>query len=171
MDLEITATEAMQMKDESLMLLSPQIGRIESEYLNKVIDRVFGILIRQSPSSKLYLGPIPPELKGQELEVEYLSPLSKISKMDKVNAITKFGTVLGPLAQVYPQSFDWLNADRMAQAIADDIGVPRNILSTQDEVDAKRAAQQKQQQMQQNLQMAQVAQNLTTQTGQKPNVQ
>lgn len=157
---EMTATEVMQRRDEQLSLLSPQIGRIESEYLNPLLDRVFGIMVR-SKNAKTMLAPIPQSLRGKTVKFEYQSPLAKITKMNDVQALMRWYSSVGSLAQVVPGLFDILNPDRLGRETADDAGVPMTMLRTDAELKQLKDAQQKQQQMQQNAQMAQVAQTLT----------
>lgn len=159
----ITATEAVQRRDERLRMLSPHIERLQQEYLNPVIDRVFGILLRQGA-----LGPVPDELKGVDLRIgdhyiiEYSSPLSRLALLEEAQSILRFGGIVGPLAQVYPTVFDTLNAERLGPYAADSSGVPESLKNTEKELSDLRASRQQQQQMQQNLQLAQASKDLAT---------
>lgn len=81
-DAEMTATEVMQRTAERMRLLGPLVGRLESELLGPLVDRVFGILMRMK------LLPEPPkEIQGQEFTVEYVSPVATAQKQQAINGI------------------------------------------------------------------------------------
>lgn len=81
-DAEMTATEVMQRTAERMRLLGPLVGRLESELLGPLVDRIFGILMRMK------LLPEPPkEIQGQEFTVEYVSPVATAQKQQAINGI------------------------------------------------------------------------------------
>lgn len=81
-DAEMTATEVMQRTAERMRLLGPLVGRLESELLGPMVDRIFGILMRMK------LLPEPPkEIQGQEFTVEYVSPVATAQKQQAINGI------------------------------------------------------------------------------------
>ncbi len=72
---QMTATEVVQRTSEQMRLFGPLIGRLESEVLGPLVERVFGILNRQQ------LLPAPPrEIQDQEFTVEYVSPIATAQK-------------------------------------------------------------------------------------------
>ena len=94
-DADMTATEVMQRTSERMRLLGPLEGRLQSELLGPLIERMFGILNRME-----LLPPAPKEIQEQEFTVEYVSPLATAQKQQAVagivQAMTALGQSLGP---------------------------------------------------------------------------
>ncbi len=149
---QMTATEVIQRNEEKMRLLGPVLGRLQSELLKPLIDRVFAILLRNN------MLPAAPEfLSGRDIEIEYVSPLAKAQKSTELQSIMRAVEILGSLANVAPV-FDYVNFDNLVKHLADIVGVPQKILKTQSQVNAERQqAQQQQQEMQQMQQLQQVA--------------
>ncbi len=149
---QMTATEVIQRNEEKMRLLGPVLGRLQSELLKPLIDRVFAILLRNN------MLPAAPEfLSGRDIEIEYVSPLAKAQKSTELQSIMRGIEILGSLANVAPV-FDHVNMDKLVKHLMDVVGVPQKVLKTDSEVQAERqAAQQQQEQMQQMQQVQQLA--------------
>ena len=149
---QMTATEVIQRNEEKMRLLGPVLGRLQSELLKPLIDRVFAILLRNN-----MLPQAPEFLSGRDIEIEYVSPLAKAQKSTELQSIMRAVEILGSLANVAPV-FDYVNFDNLVKHLADIVGVPQKILKSQSQVNAERQqAQQQQQEMQQMQQLQQVA--------------
>jgi hypothetical protein len=149
---QMTATEVIQRNEEKMRLLGPVLGRLQSELLKPLIDRVFAILLRNN-----MLPEAPEFLSGRDIEIEYVSPLAKAQKSTELQSIMRAIEILGSLANVAPV-FDYVNFDNLVKHLADIVGVPQKILKSQSQVNAERQqAQQQQQEMQQMQQLQQVA--------------
>ena len=149
---QMTATEVIQRNEEKMRLLGPVLGRLQSELLKPLIDRVFAILLRNN-----MLPPAPEFLSGRDIEIEYVSPLAKAQKSTELQSIMRAVEILGSLANVAPV-FDYVNFDNLVKHLADIVGVPQKLLKSQSQVNAERQqAQQQQQEMQQMQQLQQVA--------------
>ena len=149
---QMTATEVIQRNEEKMRLLGPVLGRLQSELLKPLIDRVFAILLRNN-----MLPQAPEFLSGRDIEIEYVSPLAKAQKSSELQSIMRAVEILGSLANVAPV-FDYVNFDNLVKHLADIVGVPQKILKSQSQVNAERQqAQQQQQEMQQMQQLQQVA--------------
>ena len=149
---QMTATEVIQRNEEKMRLLGPVLGRLQSELLKPLIDRVFAVLLRNN-----MLPQAPEFLSGRDVEIEYVSPLAKAQKSTELQSIMRAVEILGSLANVAPV-FDYVNFDNLVKHLADIVGVPQKILKTQNQVNADRQAQaQQQQEMQQMQQLQQVA--------------
>jgi len=149
---QMTATEVIQRNEEKMRLLGPVLGRLQSELLKPLIDRVFAILLRNN-----MLPQAPEFLSGRDIEIEYVSPLAKAQKSTELQSIMRAIEILGSLANVAPV-FDYVNFDNLVKHLADIVGVPQKILKSQSQVNAERQqAQQQQQEMQQMQQLQQVA--------------
>jgi hypothetical protein len=149
---QMTATEVIQRNEEKMRLLGPVLGRLQSELLKPLIDRVFAVLLRNN-----MLPQAPDFLSGRDVEIEYVSPLAKAQKSTELQSIMRAVEILGSLANVAPV-FDYVNFDNLVKHLADIVGVPQKILKTQSQVNAERQqSAQQQEQMQQMQQLQQVA--------------
>jgi hypothetical protein len=149
---QMTATEVIQRNEEKMRLLGPVLGRLQSELLKPMIDRCFNILFRREQ-----FAPAPEFLSGQDIEIEYVSPLAKAQKSSELSSITRGIEILGSLANVAPV-FDYINFDALVKHVADLVGVPQKVLKLQSQVNSEREqAAQQQQQMAQMQQLQQVA--------------
>ena len=150
---QMTATEVVQRNEEKMRLLGPVLGRLQSELLKPLIDRVFAILLRNN-----MLPEAPEFLSGRDIEIEYVSPLAKAQKSSELQSIMRAIEILGSLANVAPV-FDYVNFDNLVKHLADIVGMPQKLLKSQNQVNAERQqAAQAAQQQQQMAQMQQVAQ-------------
>ena len=86
---DMTATEVVHRTAEQMRLFGPLIGRLESELLGPMVERVFGIL------SRLGLLPPPPqEIQDHEFTVEYVSPIATAQKQQAANGIMQAAQVV-----------------------------------------------------------------------------
>jgi hypothetical protein len=150
---QMTATEVIQRNEEKMRLLGPVLGRLQSELLKPLIDRVFAILLRNN-----LLPPAPDFLSGVDIEIEYVSPLAKAQKSSELQSIMRGIEILGSLANVAPV-FDYVNFDNLVKHLAEIVGMPQKLLKSQTQVNGERQqAAEAAQQQQQMAQMQQVAQ-------------
>jgi hypothetical protein len=156
----ITAAEVAERKEEKLLQLGPALQRLNDELLDPLIRRTFGIMLRSG-----VLPPLPPELNGQRLSVEYESILAQAVKLTQVAGIQQLTAYAGSLVSADPGILDNVDLDEAVQAFADAIGVPPKLIRDATQVAKLRASreqQQRQQQMLANAQnAAQVAQTLS----------
>ena len=143
----MTATEVLQRQEEKLRLMGPHLGRLQGEFLDPLIDRVFAVMLRQSePAWRNGLDgvlPLPPEaLVGADIRVEYVSPLAKAQMAADGQAIIRTVESLMPLAQFDPGVLDNLDADAAARALANAWGAPAKIV--RDPRDVAQIRQQRQ---------------------------
>jgi hypothetical protein len=115
-----TATEVLAREQEKLRLMGPHLGRIESEFLDPCIDRVFAVLMRSGA-----LPPPPPAvLEAPGLKVEYVSPLARAQRAAEGEAIVRTFEAMAPLMQAAPTIVDNFDVDAVARALADAYGMP-----------------------------------------------
>ena len=149
---QMTATEVIQRNEEKMRLLGPVLGRLQSELLKPLIDRAFSLILRKN-----LFKPAPEFLAGQDVEIEYVSPLAKAQKSNELQSIMRAIEIMGSLSNVAPV-FDHINMDKLVRHLADIVGVPQKILKPQSELNAERQqAAQQQEQMQQMQQVQQLA--------------
>ena len=147
---QMTATEVVQRNEEKMRLLGPVLGRLQSELLRPLIDRTFAILLR-----KKIFRQAPQFLAGQDIQIEYVSPLAKAQRSSELQSIMRAIEIFGSLANIAPV-FDHINIDNLVKHLADIVGVPAKVLNSKAEVNAIR--QNKQQQQEQAMQMQQMQQ-------------
>ena len=131
-----TATEVLAREQEKLRLMGPHLGRIESEFLDPCIDRVFAVLMRSGA-----LPPPPPAvLAVPGLKVEYVSPLARAQRAAEGEAIVRTFEAMAPLLASAPTVVDNFDTDAVARALADAYGMPVRAVRDPSVVAAMRAA-------------------------------
>jgi hypothetical protein len=153
---QMTATEVQVRYELMQRLLGPTLGRFQSEFLNPLIERTFGIMLRAGA-----LLPEPDVIQGQKIDVEYVGPLARSQRMEESVAIDRLYELAMNVVQVDPSIMDNINHDEAIRLRGDLLGVPKIILRARDEVEELREqrqqAQQAQQQAEQQQQAAQAA--------------
>ena len=153
---QMTATEVQVRYELMQRLLGPTLGRFQSEFLNPLIERTFGIMLRAGA-----LLPEPEVIQGQKIDVEYVGPLARSQRMEESVAIDRLYELAMNVVQVDPSIMDNINHDEAIRLRGDLLGVPKIILRARDEVEELREqrqqAQMAQQQAEQQQQAAQAA--------------
>ena len=158
---QITATEINARQEEKLVLIGPVVERLHKELFAPVISRTFD-LMRQWD----YLPPIPGGLEGAAVEVNFVSVLAQAQRITATSSIDQTVAFVAQAGQAMPEMVDSLDPDRLIDAYAENLGVPKAILRSQEEREAIRQARAQQQQaMMQQAQQAQAAQNLQNLSG------
>tara|TARA_R110001599_G_scaffold106932_1_gene269011 strand:- start:903 stop:1292 length:390 start_codon:yes stop_codon:yes gene_type:complete len=103
----------------------------------------------------------PPEiLEGQEVDVEYVSPMALAQKGQELSSIMRGMEIFGSISQMTPV-MDYIDDKGLVKEIIKVLGLPAKMIKSDAEVEeikAERQAQQAEQaQMQQAMQEAQVA--------------
>lgn len=144
----MTATEVNARMELMQRLLGPALGRIQSDFLDPLVNRSFYLLYRAGK-----LPDAPPQVKesGAEMEIEYLGPLARSQKLHDVMAIDRLEAMLGQIAAINPEVLDNVDWDKAVRVKADRLGVPMDVLRSEDDVkkirDDRAAAQQQAQQL------------------------
>ena len=147
---QMTATEVQVRYELMQRLLGPTLGRFQSEFLNPLIERVFGIMFR----ADAFL-PAPELLQGQSIDIEYVGPLARSQRMEEAVAVERLYQLAMQLGQADPSVMDILNNDEAVRMRAELLGVPKSVLRGREEVDELRQARMEAQMMQQQMMMQQ----------------
>ena len=147
---QMTATEVQVRYELMQRLLGPTLGRFQSEFLNPLIERVFGIMMRAEA-----LMPPPEVMQNQKVDVEYVGPLARSQRMEESIAIDRLYQLAMQVGQVDPSIMDNINHDIAIRARAELLGVPKTVLRGLDEITEMREARAQQQQMAQQMAMQQ----------------
>lgn len=160
---QITAREIAERHEEKLLMLGPVLERIHTQldHCNKL---VFNIAMRKGR-----IPPPPPELQGQEINIEYVSILAQAQRIVATDAIEKVAAYAGGLAAVWPEARHKFNAEQSIDEFSDAIGIPPDIIRSDEEVAARVQAEQQaaqqaamQEQLNQMAQTAKTAGDITT---------
>lgn len=157
-DPRMTATQVLEIKEETLKILGPFLGRIQNELLGPIIMRTFGIYFRAG-----YFPPPPDVLRGERIEVEYVSPIARARKLSEARAVSQLYDVIAPISDRNPEVLDRIDDDAAVLAVADSLGTPRSIIRDDDTVaairDARNAAKEQAQQTETLERLAAAAQS------------
>ncbi|MGJ7092255.1 portal protein [Morganella morganii] len=141
-----------EMREEKLLMLGPVLQRLDSELLDKLINRTFSVMAENN------LLPVPPdEMQGMQLKVEYISVMAQAQKAIGVSSIERFIGFTSGIGQFKQEALDKINVDETIDAYAASIGVPPSVVATNEQVAQIREQRAQQQAMAQQMQMAQAA--------------
>ncbi|HJD55397.1 MAG TPA: head-tail connector protein [Rickettsia endosymbiont of Pyrocoelia pectoralis] len=141
---EMTAMEVQIRNEEQMRMMSPMVGRIETEFLNPLIKAIYGILVKYN---KL---PILEGLDSVQLDISYTSP---ITRSQKSSAISSIEQVIGffqrsGISNLYPDIYDNINFDECFKMFFELRDAPQRVLKSEQEIMQTRQ-QRKMAQMQQ----------------------
>lgn len=150
---QMTATEVLQRTEEKLRLLGPVMGRMQSELLSPLINRVFGILGRQDK-----LPPLPEMLEGGNYTIEFVSPLARAQRQVEANSLLRVFEIGQTVMQMQPDAGKVFKAEDTVRWLSGLFGIPQMILETKNETEQRKQAEaQMQEQMQQMAMLQQGA--------------
>lgn len=153
----MTATEVLQRNEEKMRILGPVMGRIQSELLEPMINRVFSIMLR----NRLFRE-APPILANQEIDIEYVSPMALAQKGQELQNVMRGLELFGSLAQTMPV-MDYIDENGLVKQLVQTLGLPARMIKSDKEVQAirmeRQEAQQQQMQMQQQMAESEMAKN------------
>lgn len=148
----MTATEALIRAQEKGMLLTPTMGRQQSEALGPLIERELDLL-----AFHRVLPPMPPALveAGGEYEIVYDSPMSRMQRAEELVGVQRTMELLAPFAQIDPTVLDIFDRDELARLTAEVSGVPTPVLRSPESLQKLRADRAEQEQQAMMMQAAQ----------------
>ena len=149
---EKTAFQVQAELQQMLLMMGPWAGRLQREFHNVVVDRVFAIMFRKN----LFMEDIPADLEEDPvIKTVYDSPLSRAQKQSDVQAIDQAVQFTLPFAQAGLPIMDNFDLDKMTRRRAEILGLPSDLELDEEERDAQRQAQAQAAAQQQQLQQAQ----------------
>jgi hypothetical protein len=165
-NIQLTATQVLEMTGEKAVVLGPKIGRWESEGLDQVVDNVDAI---ETAAGRM---PDPPQVlldvaAGKSIQVDYIGPLAMAQKaMFKRQGITSALETAKPWFEIFPESKLVVKPDKAVRKILeDDEHFPNDAIRTDEEYQAETEKVNQQIAQQQQLavadRMAQHAPGLT----------
>ena len=134
-DPRMTATQVLKIAEEALRVLGPTLGRLQTEDLGPMIDRVFAIMLRAN-----MLLPVPAVLSGVDLEIEYLSAVAQAQRLSEASAIGNTLDIIAPIRATNPDIDDNFDADKVFRHVASLLGWPLDTLLSTAQVTKLRRA-------------------------------
>lgn len=139
---DITAEEIRARMSEKMQVLGPVVERNTGEVLTPLVKRTVGIAQRKG-----LIPPLPDELKGQPMKIEFISILAQAQRMGGLNNLGQYVNFLGSTAAIAPDIMDNLDTDQMAKTYAELADVPAKVQRSPEQVAAMRENRARQQQM------------------------
>ena len=140
-----SATEIGIRQQELMSDIGSSFGRLQIEFINKLIKRAYYILERNKKVAPIKVG-------GQVVEIKVISPLAQQQDMDEVNKLAQFVQYAG---MVGPEAMQiGLDLEAFPEHIAKLLGVDKSLIRDEE---ARAEIKQQMQQAQQQQQMAEAA--------------
>lgn len=139
-----TATEIDARREEKLIQLGPVLERFQNESLDQDINRIFNIMMRAD-----LMPPIPKQMSGQHIQINYVSMLAQAQAAASTAAIERLLAQVGNMAAGFgPEVLDNINADETVDLYAEALGVsPKIVRDTVQLVKIRKARADQQQAM------------------------
>ena len=130
---QMTATEVLERAREKGALISPTMGRFQSEGLGPMIEREFDLLVYQG------LIPPPPQIildANAEYKIEYDAPLNRQMRAEAASGIMRSVQYSAEIASQTqdPSVMDWYDFDTITPEVADINGAPFRFIRSPEQV-------------------------------------
>jgi hypothetical protein len=143
-----TATAALKRIQKQLQMIGSLLSQIETELINPIFDRVFGLLWRMGDIPQ-----VPQILLGRPLKIDYVSPLAKAQKSVEAEGIMAVTDYVMAVAQVVPEAAEVIDLGESVRALADIYGLRTKLVRSPEIIEDRRQAQAQAQEQQQAMQM------------------
>jgi hypothetical protein len=147
----ITATQVIEMGGEKAAVLGPRIGRLESECMNPIHDRVWAI---EKRAGRL---PDPPQILvdhvGTGIEIDYMGPLSQAQKkLFKSQGIRSGLDSAAGLISIHPDTVHAIEPYETMKDLLESSGFPSKDIRSKEEFDKVLDAEKQKQAVQEAIQ-------------------
>lgn len=139
----MTATEVIERRDEGFRGFSTVVSRFTREWLEPVVNRVFGIMERKG-----LIDDLPEELASSDIEkikVRFISPIARAQRAIESENFNRALQATAPLVEAMPEILDNIDGDKVLKKNMEIFGADFNLLKSEKVVKDKRAERQKQQ--------------------------
>lgn len=135
----MTATEVQTRYELMQRLLGPTLGRLQSDYLDPLVQRTFNILYRAGVLGE------PPEVVFEDsgqLDIIYTGPLVRAQRADIAQGVMRWAATLAELGEITPDVLDIPNWDEIAKELGSLEGVPAKLMRSDAEIKKSRKDRQ-----------------------------
>ena len=136
----MTATEVQTRYELMQRLLGPTLGRLQSDYLDPLVQRTFNILYRAGQFGELPAA-ITDEGNG-ELDIIYTGPLVRAQRADIAQGVSRWVASLAELGEIVPEVLDIPNWDAIGKELGSLEGVPAKLMNSDAEIKKERKKKQ-----------------------------
>lgn len=120
----VSATEFSGRFEMMQRVLGPILGRLENEFLQGILVRSFSLM--QSFFT----------LDTDILNIQFDGPLARTQRSSDIESVSRYYQVALPISQSKPEILDGVNHQEIGVFLAERSGVPGNLISSQEELDA-----------------------------------
>ena len=138
----MTAFEVAKRYEETFRLLGTAFGHMKFGMLQPLVESGIADLYEQR-----ILDPIPPEMEGEDIDIEYEGPLARAQKASDLQSLDLETAWVLQVQPLMPEIMDNIDWDKVAQHRARVRGIPASLMNGEDEVAAireERAEQERQ---------------------------
>lgn len=131
----MTATEVQTRYELMQRLLGPTLGRLQSDYLDPLVQRTFNILYRAGQLGE------PPSVvfeSSGELDIIYTGPLVRAQRADIAQGVTRWVATLAELSEIRPDVLDIPDWDAIARELGSLEGVPAKLMRSKNDIKTAR---------------------------------
>jgi hypothetical protein len=143
---EMTATEVLERKEEFQRLAGPVFGRLETDYIGPLVDRVYNIMARNGSFPEA-----PEFLQGADLRFEYESPIEKARRQTEAAGSLRSLELLAPYVAAKPEMLDNFDFDQISRDVGEAHGMRPDWFRDMETVAQERQAQAQELARQQQL--------------------
>jgi Bacteriophage head to tail connecting protein len=151
----VSATEIDARRAESSVMLGPVLQRVNTEGLDPMLERVFGIANRAG-----LIPPAPPEVHGRWIKIEYSSMIQTAQAAAATGGIERLLSLAGNLAGVDPQAVDNIDIDYAVEKYSSLLNNDPRMIRSPQQLANIRNRRQKQEEAANQAQQADTAQKL-----------
>ncbi len=130
-----TAREVDERHEEKILALGPVLEQLNQALLDPLVDITFKIMWDQG-----LIPEPPPELKGQDLKVEYISLMAQAQAAAGAGNLDSFVLAISGVAQLKPDVLDKLNSDKLVELIAETRGIDPEVTYSEEQTTQMRQA-------------------------------
>lgn len=132
-----TATEITTRTMIIRQILGPIFGRLQSEFLEPLVTRCFGLGLRDGD-----FGTPPKSLEAQVFNISYRSPLALAQKQQQLDSMNQFEAILISQLQVNPELIDVYDIEKALRKKAELLGVDIELVREESKVSVLRKKKQ-----------------------------
>lgn len=148
---QMTAYEVSKRIERIYQLMGPEIDRLHSELFRPLLERVFGLLLREG-----LLPEMPEEMaeRGGKLEFKFLGPAVRSQYGEELAAMDDHIAYVVQLSEIDPSVLDTIDLDAHLKRRAEIAGYPMDLMREEDEKQQIREERAKTLQAQQSAAVA-----------------
>jgi len=148
----MTATEVQVRYELMQRLLGPTLGRLESDFLDPLVNSAFADLMRYKRL------PAPPQIVldsgDPAVSIEYTGPMARAQKLDQAQSLQQFLGSVAQLGEINPDALMKIDWDQAVQLMAEYYGAEPKVLKSAATVRKERKERDEKQAAMQDAQVA-----------------